>query len=245
MLRAAERGSAQAAFNIAVMYERGFVVPRDSTRAAQWYRRAADAGLAVARHNLALLLRDGKGVPRDSVQAIALPACGRAPGHDRLDVHAGRHLRDRRCRAQGCGRGGGLVLDHRRLRTPGQSRQGYSSSPAPPSSAPRRCSASSARPRSRARGISPSANIVALPTGWRCRSPRCRRQLLRHRHHRRRRHRRRHHRRRRLPARADTGRHVRSDAVDELDAGNTKRPTWHHHLCGKPDAARVASASVA
>ena len=72
MLRAAERGSTQAAFNIAVMYERGFAVPRDSARAVQWYRRAAEAGLAVARHNLALLLRDGKGVPRDGAQAVTL-----------------------------------------------------------------------------------------------------------------------------------------------------------------------------
>src|SRR5476649_2261279 len=40
MLRAAERGSTQAAFNVAVMYERGFAVPRDSARAVQWYRRA-------------------------------------------------------------------------------------------------------------------------------------------------------------------------------------------------------------
>jgi TPR repeat protein len=72
MLRAAERGSTQAAFNVAVMYERGFAMPRDSARAVQWYRRAADAGLAMARHNLALLLRDGKGVPRDGAQAVTL-----------------------------------------------------------------------------------------------------------------------------------------------------------------------------
>ena len=72
LLRAAEAGSAQSAFNIAVMYERGFVVERDSTKAAQWYRKAADAGLAAAKHNLALLLRDGKGVARDGKAAVDL-----------------------------------------------------------------------------------------------------------------------------------------------------------------------------
>lgn len=72
LLRAAEAGSAQSAFNIAVMYERGFVVERDSTKAAQWYRKAADAGLATAKHNLALLLRDGKGVARDGKAAVEL-----------------------------------------------------------------------------------------------------------------------------------------------------------------------------
>lgn len=72
LLRAAEAGSAQSAFNVAVMYERGFVVERDSAKAAQWYRKAADAGLATAKHNLALLLRDGKGVARDGKAAIDL-----------------------------------------------------------------------------------------------------------------------------------------------------------------------------
>ena len=72
MLHAAELGSSQAAFNVGVMYENGFVVERSSTRAAEWYRRAANTGLPVAEHNLALMLREGKGVPRDGTKAIKL-----------------------------------------------------------------------------------------------------------------------------------------------------------------------------
>jgi peptidoglycan hydrolase-like protein with peptidoglycan-binding domain len=72
LLRAANLGSAQSAFNVAVMYERGFVVERDSSKAAAWYRKAADAGLPTAKHNLALMLRDGKGVPRDAKAASQL-----------------------------------------------------------------------------------------------------------------------------------------------------------------------------
>lgn len=72
LLRAAESGSAQAAFNVGVMYERGFVVERDSTRAVEWYRKAAAADLAVAKHNLALLLRDGRGAARDGKAAVEL-----------------------------------------------------------------------------------------------------------------------------------------------------------------------------
>jgi TPR repeat protein len=72
LLRAAQRGSAQAAFNVGVMYERGFVVERDSTRAVEWYRKAAEANLAMAKHNLALLLRDGKGAPRNGKEALDL-----------------------------------------------------------------------------------------------------------------------------------------------------------------------------
>ena len=72
LLRAAQRGSAQSAFNVAVMYERGFVVERDSSRAIEWYRKAVAANLPVAKHNLALLLRDGKGAPRDGKEAVEL-----------------------------------------------------------------------------------------------------------------------------------------------------------------------------
>ncbi|MDP1964869.1 MAG: peptidoglycan-binding protein [Reyranella sp.] len=72
LLRAATHGSAQSAFNVAVMYERGFVVERDSTKAIEWYRKAVAANLAMAKHNLALLLRDGKGAPRDGKEAVEL-----------------------------------------------------------------------------------------------------------------------------------------------------------------------------
>jgi TPR repeat protein/peptidoglycan hydrolase-like protein with peptidoglycan-binding domain len=72
LLRAAQRGSAQSAFNVAVMYERGFVVERDSTKAIEWYRKAVDANVPMAKHNLALLLRDGKGAPRNGQEAVVL-----------------------------------------------------------------------------------------------------------------------------------------------------------------------------
>jgi peptidoglycan hydrolase-like protein with peptidoglycan-binding domain len=72
LLRAAQHGSTQSAFNVAVMYERGFVVERDSTKAIEWYRKAVAANLAMAKHNLALLLRDGKGAPRDGKEAVEL-----------------------------------------------------------------------------------------------------------------------------------------------------------------------------
>ncbi|MDP2333063.1 MAG: peptidoglycan-binding protein [Reyranella sp.] len=72
LLRAAQRGSAQSAFNVAVIYERGFVVERDSTKAIEWYRKAVASNLPMAKHNLALLLRDGKGAPRNGEEAVEL-----------------------------------------------------------------------------------------------------------------------------------------------------------------------------
>ena len=96
LLRAAQRGSAQSAFNVGVMYERGFVVERDLSKAVEWYRKAADANVPMAKHNLALLLRDGKGAPRNGKEAVELLRSAAPPGHGRLDVHPGRHLRTRR-----------------------------------------------------------------------------------------------------------------------------------------------------
>lgn len=72
LMRAAQRGSAQSAFNVGVMYERGFVVERDSSKAIEWYRKSAEANVPMAKHNLALLLRDGKGAPRNGKEAVEL-----------------------------------------------------------------------------------------------------------------------------------------------------------------------------
>ena len=72
LLRAAQHGSAQSAFNVGVMYERGFVVERDSTRAVEWYRKASEANLPIAKQHLALMLREGKGVARNGQEAVDL-----------------------------------------------------------------------------------------------------------------------------------------------------------------------------
>jgi hypothetical protein len=72
LLRAAEHGSPQAAFNVGVMYERGFVVERDPARAIEWYRKAVQANLPMAKYNLALMLRDGRGAIRDGQEAADL-----------------------------------------------------------------------------------------------------------------------------------------------------------------------------
>ena len=63
--RAAEAGSAQAAFNLGELYRAGRGVPQDYRRAADWFQRAAEAGFAPARFHLAVLAFNGVGVPRD------------------------------------------------------------------------------------------------------------------------------------------------------------------------------------
>lgn len=70
--RAAEAGSPTAAFNVGVMYDRGFVLERNAEKAVEWYRKAVEGGIAPAKHNLALMLREGRGAPQDGPKAVEL-----------------------------------------------------------------------------------------------------------------------------------------------------------------------------
>jgi hypothetical protein len=69
---AAERGSARAQHNLALMYENGEGVPQDVAEAARWYRQAADQGSAASQNNLAALYEYGEGVPQDGNIALDL-----------------------------------------------------------------------------------------------------------------------------------------------------------------------------
>ncbi len=46
--KAAERGHADAQFNLGVMYNNGEGVPEDDIEAVKWYRKAAEQGNALA-----------------------------------------------------------------------------------------------------------------------------------------------------------------------------------------------------
>ena len=65
----AEKGSADAQFNLGLMYVDGKGVPQDYTQAANWFLRAAEQGQVEAQHNLGALYGVGRGVKRDYVQA--------------------------------------------------------------------------------------------------------------------------------------------------------------------------------
>ncbi len=66
---AAERGDAEAQFNLAVLHADGRGVSQDYGEAAKWYRRAAEQGHSYAQFNLGLMHAYGQGVAQDSVQA--------------------------------------------------------------------------------------------------------------------------------------------------------------------------------
>lgn len=65
----AESGKLEAQTRLAARYASGDGVPKNSAKAAEWYRRAAEQGAASAQNNLAMLYDNGEAVPRDMTEA--------------------------------------------------------------------------------------------------------------------------------------------------------------------------------
>ena len=59
--KAAEKGDAEAMFNLGVMYAKGRGVGKDEKKAVEWYQKAADKGHAGAMFNLGVDVREGPG----------------------------------------------------------------------------------------------------------------------------------------------------------------------------------------
>ena len=69
-LQLAERGNAQAQYNLGVMYENGQGVRQDDAEAVKWYQQAAAQGLAEAQSNLGVMYYNGRGVRQDDAEAV-------------------------------------------------------------------------------------------------------------------------------------------------------------------------------
>src|ERR1051325_9682305 len=67
---AAEKGSAEAQFEIGVLYDTGQGVTQDPAEALRWYQRAADQGFAPAQVNIGASYEAGEGVPQDYGEAM-------------------------------------------------------------------------------------------------------------------------------------------------------------------------------
>jgi uncharacterized protein len=78
----AERGNAEAQFDLGVMYRQGQGVPQDDGQAVAWWIKAAEQGHTEAQDNLGLRYARGQGVPRDWVQAYKWFAIAGARGND-------------------------------------------------------------------------------------------------------------------------------------------------------------------
>jgi len=68
-LESAEAGSAQAQFNLGLLFEHGKGREIDLAQAATWYLQSADGGFVRAQYAVARMYESGSGVERDFVQA--------------------------------------------------------------------------------------------------------------------------------------------------------------------------------
>src|SRR5690606_40942624 len=55
--KAAEKGNADAQFNLGVMYKNGNGVAKDYKKAVEWYQKAAEKGNANAQFNLGVMYK--------------------------------------------------------------------------------------------------------------------------------------------------------------------------------------------
>ncbi len=67
--RVAERGDANAQYNMGLLYTLGHGVPQDLRCAAEWYEKAARQGVPAAQYNLGVIYANGQGVPQNVTEA--------------------------------------------------------------------------------------------------------------------------------------------------------------------------------
>jgi len=79
---AAERGQAEAQFDLALLYAQGYGTRRDLTVAVQWYRKAAEQGNAQAEFALGQMYSRGWGAPRDTADAMRWLQMANDPASD-------------------------------------------------------------------------------------------------------------------------------------------------------------------
>jgi predicted aspartyl protease len=79
----AERGNAEAQYNLGLLYFKGLGVPRDVNEAARLYRLSSDQGFTKAQMGLAMLYDAGLGVPRDYTEGSRLLGLAAAKGDAR------------------------------------------------------------------------------------------------------------------------------------------------------------------
>jgi len=71
LLESAQKGDAEAQFELGKNYETGRIgLPKDFAQAEHWYRLSAQQGDPFAEASLGLLFQFGKGVKKDAVQAL-------------------------------------------------------------------------------------------------------------------------------------------------------------------------------
>ena len=65
----AEKGSAEAQFNLAGMFAKGYGVVMDEKKSFDWYKKAAEQGHPKAQYNLGVMYIIGGGTPKSLSEA--------------------------------------------------------------------------------------------------------------------------------------------------------------------------------
>jgi TPR repeat protein len=85
----AEQGNAIAQINLGIMYKKGRGVPKDFTKAVEWFRKAADQGDAIAQYQLGKMYLSGHGVPQNYVEAFKWIQGSAELGYAKAQYHTG------------------------------------------------------------------------------------------------------------------------------------------------------------
>ena len=78
----AEKGEADAQYNLGVMYDKGEGVLEDDKEAVKWWRKAAEQGEDLAQISLGIMCFNGEGVLEDIATAYAWFNIAQANGNE-------------------------------------------------------------------------------------------------------------------------------------------------------------------
>ncbi len=87
--QSAERGNAEARYNLGIFYEKGIVVEKDAEKAVELYQQAAKQNLPDARHNLGVCYLYGNGIKKNQREAVSLFRLAAAQGHAEAQYNLG------------------------------------------------------------------------------------------------------------------------------------------------------------
>ena len=87
--KAAAQGSAEAQYNLGLLYDQGYGVPQDYAQARSWYEKAAVQGNDSAQFNLGLMYARGQGGRQDYAQARQWYERAAAQGHAKAQNNLG------------------------------------------------------------------------------------------------------------------------------------------------------------
>ena len=105
----AEKGVAEAQYNLGMMYANGLGVRRDEQEATRLFRLAADQGLALAQSRLEESYRNGSIDPQDDTEAIKWLRLAAEQGNAKAKINlqemqAEESPEGERCNPQGFGK---------------------------------------------------------------------------------------------------------------------------------------------